>query len=148
MKKIDFCNYIKDVYLNDAYYTVRWSKYYKYNKYDIIKKIPALSGIFVVFYLTESKKLMPFLLGYSWVGSLRHDLRQLSDPLVTEKEICEILENNECYFKYLIVPSYADLLDLYEYYKYYYRNIFYTQMSENRESGRYNNVYVKEYKEK
>lgn len=148
MKKIDYTNYIKDVYLNDAYYTIRWSTYQKYNKYDIIKRIPELSGIFVLFYLNHHKKLMPFFLGYSWIGSLRHDLRMLSDPNVTDPEIYEIIQEKECFYKYLIVPNYSDLMDLYEFFKYQYKHIFYTQISENKDSGRYNNVYVKEYSEK
>ncbi|MBN2546686.1 MAG: hypothetical protein JXB50_12870 [Spirochaetes bacterium] len=148
MKKIDFTTYHKDIYLDDAYYTIRWSNYLKYEKYEILKKLPELPGIFIIFYLNKRKKLMPFFLGYSWVGSLRHDIKALSDPYApVEKEVYEIIQERECFYKYLIVPTYSDLLDLYEFIKSQYENIDYVQVSEGKESGRYNNVFVKEYSE-
>jgi len=149
MKKIDFTTYHKEIYLNDAYYTIRWSQYCKYEKYEILKKLPELPGIYLIFYLNKRKKLMPFFLGYSWVGSLRYDIKSLCDPTAhVEKEVFEIIQDRECYYKYLIVPTYSDLIDLYEYIKFQYENIDYVQISDGKESGRYNNVFVQEYSEK
>lgn len=145
MKKILEGNYIKEIYLQDAYYTINWTPYFKFDKFKILQKVPELSGLFVVSTLNKQKQLKPFYLGNSWMGSLRHDIKFLKDEDgSTDKEIIKILEDNECYYKYIIVLSHMDLEDIYMYYKFFYRDIPYIDESIVKDSGRYTNVYVKE----
>jgi hypothetical protein len=146
MKKINEATYTKDLNLQDIYYFVRWSAYYKYDKYEILKKVPELAGIFVLLYLTKAKRLRPFYLGNSWMGSLRHDIKFFIDePEKTDQELTEIIENKTCYYKYLLVPSIDDMKDIYSYYRYSYREIQFMDNNIQKDSGRYVNVFVKEY---
>ena len=145
MKKILEGSYIKEIYLEDIYYTVNWSPYSKFDKFKILQKVPELSGLFVVSKLNNQKQLKPFYLGNSWMGSLRHDIKLLKDEDgPADKKIISILEDNECYYKYIVVMSHMDLEDIYMYYKYYYRDVPYIDQSITKESGRYKNVYVQE----
>jgi|GEM_PF-3949367 len=147
MKKIDKSSYIKDINLQDAYYFVRWSDYFKYNKFDILQTVPELSGIFVVFYKSlRGTRINPFYLGNSWMGSLRHDLKFLiEEPAQVNKKITQILEEDLCFYKYLIIPSFNDLVDIYMYYRYYYKDIMFAEENITEDSKRYANIFVKEY---
>lgn len=147
MSKLLESSYKKELNLEDAYYTIHWSPYHKVDKFDILKRVPEFSGIFVIF-TRKSSMLIPFYLGYSCVGSLRHDIKYLLDESApVDKEIPEELNKKESYYKFLLVENYQDIEDIFDYYKYYYeqKNIKHIQRSSNKNSGRYANVFVKEY---
>ncbi len=146
MKKINEATYTKEVNLQDVYYLVRWSHYIKYDKYDILKRIPEMPGLFLLLYNEKHTKLKPFYLGNSWMGSLRHDIKFFKDePEKIDSRITQILEDEKCFYKYVIIQSHADLEDIYSYYKYRYRNIMFVDKNINKDSGRYTNVFVKEF---
>ena len=104
-------------------------------------------GIFVVLSKEiKYSRLAPFYLGNSWVGSLRHDIKFLIDePAQVEKNITQILEDKECYYKYVVIQNLDDLKDIYMYYKYIYKDVLFMEENLTEESGRYTNVFVKEY---
>lgn len=148
MKKINKATYTKDIdkIKNDIYYTIRWSSYFKLDKYEILKKVPEMAGIFVLFYLNHHKKLQPFYLGNSWMGSLRHDIKYVIDNQEQlDKKMSVLIEDEECYYKYLFVQSHQDLKDIYSYYKYFYKDLEFTNDNIIEESGRYDHVFVKEW---
>jgi hypothetical protein len=150
MYKVNENSYKKSIYEGEAYYIVRWSSYLKCIKYDILKKIPKMPGIFVVFYKTKGNRLVPFYLSYAWVNSIMYALSSvLSDVADHDAKIKEILEDEKCYYKYVIIESYRDMLDMYQYYKTYYesRNTYFIKKELEPDSGRYKNVFVQDYSE-
>ena len=46
--------------IDAVYYTVRWSNLRKADKYDIVKMVPSVSGIFELYYMDDKKKLNLF----------------------------------------------------------------------------------------
>ncbi len=150
MFKVNETSYNKNVYKGDAYYVVRWSKYLKYNKYEVLKKIPKMPGIYVVFFKNEANRLVPFFLSYSWVNSIMYELNFiLNQEADDDMKIKLILEKKDCYYKYVIIESYKDMLDVYEYLQTFYRSrdTYFIKKELEINSGRYNNIFVQDYAE-
>lgn len=146
--KVD--SYNKDIYNNDAFYIIRWSPYLICNKFEVTKKAPSRAGIFVIFYLNQSKKLQPFYIGYSWISSIMFDIKSLLyEDANRDREIAEIIDNKKCYYKYVIIDKYNDLVDMYEVLKTYYnkKNVKYIKKIDDFNSGRYNEVFITDYSE-
>lgn len=150
MYKVNENSYKKSIYEGDAYFIVRWSPYLICNKYEILKKIPKLPGAFVVFYRTKGNRLVPFYLGFAWVNSIMYELNfVLSEEADHNAKIKLILEDEKCYYKYVVIESYKDLLDIYQYYKTFYesRNTYFIKKELEPNSGRYKNIFVQDYSE-
>ena len=128
----------------DVYYTVYWSRLQKADRYQIITKVPSVSGIFELYYQDEHKQLNLFHIAKAWYGGLRARLRKETDPeLEEDKTKKEILEKNDCYYRYTVIPSYADMSDILFFFAATYR----PHMHKVVASGRYENIYVNEVSE-
>ena len=71
----------------DVYYTVYWSRLQKADRYQIITKVPSVSGIFELYYQDEHKQLNLFHIAKAWYGGLRTGLRKATDPELEDDEI-------------------------------------------------------------
>ncbi len=128
----------------DVYYTVFWSRLQKADRYEIIKKVPSVSGIFELYYQDEHKQLNLFHIAKAWYGGLRARLRKETDPeLEEDKTKKEILEKNDCFYRYTVISSYADMSDILFFFAATYR----PHMHKVVASGRYENIYVNEVSE-
>lgn len=128
----------------DVFYTVVWSRLQKADRYEIITRVPSVSGIFELYYQDEHKQLNLFHIAKAWYGGLRARLRKETDPELEEDKVKkQILEKNDCYYRYTVIPSYADMSDI----LYFFAATYRPHMHKVVASGRYENIYVNEVSE-
>jgi len=125
----------------EAYYTVRWSPLIEVDKYKIIRAVPAVAGIFELYYQDDYKKLIRFYMARVWIGGLRSSLRRITDlTLNDEKKWQDVLENKKCFFRYSICHSYMDLTDV----LYFFAETFFPDEEKTENSNRYAGISVDE----
>ena len=125
----------------NVYYTVYWSRLCKADRYEIITKVPSVAGIFELYYQDSYKKLNLFHVAKAWYGGLRNWLRKATDPeLEEDSRRREILTRNDCFYRYTVIPSYADMCDVLFFFASTYRPHTHKVVS----SGRYESIYVNE----
>jgi hypothetical protein len=90
-----------------AYYTVFWSSIKRVDKYDIQRTVPAMAGIFELFYRGDDRKLHLFYYGKAWLGGLRAVIREMTDPILMKDrpDIQDILKKHECYYRFAVCES-------------------------------------------
>lgn len=73
-----------------------------------------MAGIWEIYWLQQSRKPRILKIGRAWHGGLRHSLREHTDPtLPMGAPIRSYLETGDCYYRYTVVESHADLNDVY-----------------------------------
>lgn len=93
----------------DLRYTVRWSPYYRMEKYIIRNHIPAEGGVFQV-YRKEGHGLSLLITDFAFYGGLRGTLRELIDPLCPRKyPMRDTMMKDECYVRYAITSLQRDM---------------------------------------
>jgi hypothetical protein len=140
--------YSLEVHNESAYFIIRWSRYLVLKKFEVVKKAPNRAGIFVLFYLNKSKDLQPFYIGYSWASSIKYDLRLLLlEDANRDRALGKIIDDNKCYYKFVIIDKYNDLIDLYDILKndYKKKNVQYFRNINDKYSGRFNEIFVTDY---
>lgn len=91
--------------------------------------------------MDEKKKLVKFYFGRTWLSGLRATLRMVTDPdLIIDEAQKKILREKECYFRYVLCGSDADMQDL----MFFFAELFYEGKSEEEHSGRFRKIFVKE----
>ena len=97
---------------HDAYYTLRWTVLTKADKYRITTAVPAIAGMYELYYMDTRKKLNLLAITHAWYGGLRSNLRQAVDPYHThDLALRAILEDAPLYYRYSCSDSFGDLLD-------------------------------------
>jgi hypothetical protein len=134
--------FVKRVEKNkDVYYTVNWSKLKKTDKFDIIKTVPAFAGIYEIYHMDKYKKLNLLSASSCWHTGLRETLREKVDPLLEEDPKKKyILTSHTCYYRYSIVESYNDILDI----MFFIEKRLYPNVQGLKSSERYDSIYIKE----
>jgi hypothetical protein len=124
-----------------AHFTVCWSALQKVDKYEIIKCVPAVAGLFELYFQDEYKKLIRFYIAKVWIGSLRTRIRRLTDPtLLEDAKWRDVLEHRECFFRYSVCHSYKDLTDV----LYFFSETIYPHEHKTENSKRYTDIAVYE----
>ena len=124
-----------------VFYTLRWSKLTKADKYEIITKVPAMAGLFELYYMDEKKKLIRFYMGKIWIGGLRTKIRRLTDPILEmNQRRREVLEKYDTYYRYCIIEHQDDLDDVF----YFFAGRYNPNENNAEHSGRYEDIFVKE----
>ncbi len=97
-----------------AYYTITWSTMEGVDRHRINASVPAMSGIWELYYLEKSRVPRLLKMGAAWLGGLRHTLRLEADPgYAGNREIRDLLESGDCYYRYTLCDNRADLSDVY-----------------------------------
>ncbi|MBN2440556.1 MAG: hypothetical protein JXJ04_04405 [Spirochaetales bacterium] len=126
---------------NSVYFIIHWSRIKKADKYDIIKHVPSVPGIFELYYLDYKKKLNLFFLSRAWYGGLRNSLRERTDPeLEKDPNRRKILEDYDCYYRYTISQSFGDMSDI----LFFFESTYSPHNPQKDSSGRYEFIYVEE----
>lgn len=125
-----------------AYYQVHWSEHTIVNRYRIAREVPARAGIFELSYKDEKGgSLKPFYMERVWLGGLRAEIRRASDPAeVTDPLRRGVLNNKKCYYRYTIVESKEDMLDLLN----GYSSRLLPERKPPADSGRYEKIFIGE----
>ncbi|MDR2543284.1 MAG: hypothetical protein LBC80_07545 [Treponema sp.] len=126
----------------DVYYFVQWSVLSKADRYEIIKKVPALAGVFEVYWMDEKKRLRLFIIGKTDYGGLRSELRRVIDPELCrgDEKAIKILEEKEMWYRYAPTDSSNVMADI----NWYYMQNYFPENKTIKNSGRYQNIFLKE----
>lgn len=98
---------------SDAYYHVTWSPVVRAVRQDIIRVVPAVSGLFELFVLDTGKTLNPVRTSGAWYGGLRSTIRELCDPQTCrDKRIRSYLARHRLYYRFSTCASHEDMQDV------------------------------------
>jgi hypothetical protein len=97
-----------------AYYTINWSPLRKAEKYDIQKTVPAMSGVYELYYRDSEGKMKLFHYGKAWLGGLRAIIRELTDPILLKQkpDLLAIVSKHECFYRFFQCSSLPDMEDI------------------------------------
>jgi hypothetical protein len=127
----------------DAYFVVKWSPLRKADRYEIVKKSPAVSGLIELYYKDDHGKYHLFHIAKAWYGGIRSSLRTLSDPELEKQEFRKGLllkHEGEIYFRYSTTDSAADMDDI----VYFFNEGYAKGLTGARHSGRYGKIFLRE----
>jgi len=132
---------LKKTAKDSAYFTVNWSPLNKVDIHDIHRTVPAMPGIYELYYLDEKKSLNLFLLAKAWYGGLRGSIREKADPeLEKNPNRIKILNDRTCLYRFTIIKSSADIDDVF----FFFARTYYPDKTDVDDSGRYSYIYVNE----
>jgi hypothetical protein len=131
----------KDVDAGSVYYTLCWSAVTKAERHQIIGSVPAVAGLFELYYKDKSGGLNLFHLGNAWYGGLRSWIRGATDPAVeSDPRRREILKTHDVYYRYCMSNSHPDIQDV----LFFLGDTYYRQSNPHQPSGRYKEIFVNE----
>lgn len=88
-----------------VYFSIAWSKLFKYHKHAAARVLPELPGI-LYFYSVTGKKLTDLLCFGCWREGLRMGMRDLFDAAYSKQPyLTESLADREMYYKYCVVDT-------------------------------------------
>ncbi|MBN1698480.1 MAG: hypothetical protein JW881_13275 [Spirochaetales bacterium] len=124
-----------------VYYTIRWSRLTKVDKYTIASAVPAVGGIFELYYEDVKKKLNLFFVSKAWFGGLRNQIRKQTDPELEDDPYRKnILNTYPCYYRYTMLESSSDMADI----LFFFAQTYFPHKMKAEDSGRYEQIFIKE----
>jgi len=126
----------------DGYYFVQWSPLSKAERYDIITKVPALAGVFEIYWMDDNNRLRLFVVGKTDYGGLRSEIRRLTDPELCKdnEKARKILEEKEIWYRYAPTDSSNVMADV----VWFFMQNYFPEVNTFKHSGRYENIFLKE----
>ena len=84
-----------------VYYSVTWSALRQADRWQIASSVPAVGGVYEIYWMDEHKHLRMLTIGNAAFGGLRSEIRRFTDPeLVDDPEAIAILNDKEIWFRY------------------------------------------------
>ena len=125
-----------------AFYTINWSPLRKAEKYDIQKFVPAMSGVYELYFRDSEGKMTLFHFGKAWLGGLRAIIRESTDPILLKQrpELLKIVAKHECFYRFVQCDSLPDMEDICNWIAISYKK----NTNEFPPSGRYAEIRVRE----
>ena len=124
-----------------VYFKVHWSHLEQADRHRIIATVPALAGIYELYWQDEHKRLRLFMVSKAWYGGLRAAIRRQTDPeLQVELPRRKLLEDHTILYRYSIVESRADMDDL----LFFFMETHLPGAAVMQNSGRYEQIFVEE----
>ncbi|MDR2094110.1 MAG: hypothetical protein LBP76_01150 [Treponema sp.] len=125
----------------DVFYFVKWSPLALAERWTINAKVPAVGGIYEIYWMDDHKHLRLLSVGDTHFGGLRSELRRLTDPeLVADGPVRKILEDEEVWFRYAPTNSAKVMADV----LWFYFSTYFPENPGVEHSGRYENIYLQE----
>jgi hypothetical protein len=126
---------------DEVYYTVQWSPLAVADRYAINAKVPAVAGVYEIYWMDDHDHLRMLAVGDTHYGGLRSELRRLTDPELTiDPKTREILENEEVWFRY--APSHS--ADVMSDVVWFFRKTYFPENPGVEHSGRFKKIFMKE----
>ena len=126
----------------EGFFTVYWSALQKADKYIVTNTVPAVSGIYELYYQDEKKALNLLTVCGAWLGGLRSEIRESIEPNDKKPQNLQIiLEHAPLYFRYTQSPVKQTIQDV----LWFLNELYFGDKTIIRDSGRYSRIYVKEY---
>jgi hypothetical protein len=124
-----------------AYYYVQWSPLEIAERWTINSKVPAIAGVYEIYWMDTHKHLRMLAVGDTHYGGLRSEIRRLTDPeLALNPKTREILEKEEIWFRYSPSNSVDNMSDV----VWFFRTTYFPENPGVEHSGRFNKIYLKE----
>jgi hypothetical protein len=125
----------------DIHYFVQWSPLALADRWEINAKVPAVAGIFEIYWMDDHKHLRIFYLGQTHYGGLRSELRRLTDPELCENpNIKAILEEKEIWYRYALCNSANIMTDVI----WFFQKTYFPEDPKVKDSGRYQKIFLTE----
>ena len=125
----------------DVHYFVKWSALEIAERWAINAKVPAVAGVYEIYWMDDHNHLRMFKIGQTHYGGLRSEIRRLTDPeLETVASAKKILEDEEIWFRYFPSNSAAVMSDV----VWFFRNTYFPENPGAGHSGRYRKIYMNE----
>ncbi|MCL2833051.1 MAG: hypothetical protein FWD78_07770 [Treponema sp.] len=126
---------------NAAYYNIQWSPLAVADRWTINAKVPAVAGIYEIYWMDEYEKLRMLSVGNTHYGGLRSEIRRLTDSeLVTDEKARKILEEKEIWFRYAPTNSASAMADV----VWFFRATYFPEDPGVEPSGLYEKIFLKE----
>ena len=125
----------------EAHYFIKWSPLSLADRWTINAKVPAVAGIYEIYWMDDTKHLRMLSVGRTHYGGLRSELRRLTDPELTENpDIRKTLEDKEIWFRYApcnSAPMMADII-------WFFMITYFPEKPGVNHSGRYEKIFMNE----
>jgi len=126
---------------DDVYYCVQWSPLTLAERWTINSKVPAVAGLYELYWMDDHNHLRMLTVGDTHYGGLRSEIRRLTDPELTQNQKTrETLENEEIWFRYSLSNSVEALSDV----VWFFRKTYFPENPGVEHSGRFKKIYLKE----
>ena len=126
---------------NDVYYTLTWTALTHADKYKITTSVPAIAGMYELYYMDTHKRLNLLAITHAWYGGLRSNLRQAVDPYHThDPAMRALLEDAPLFYRYSCSDSFGDLLDT----VWFLHNVYFPDDVRVEHSQRYRKIFLQE----
>ncbi|MEL3906476.1 MAG: hypothetical protein P1P65_05545 [Treponema sp.] len=126
---------------NNVYYTLRWTALTGADKYKITTAVPAVAGVYELYYMDSRKRLNLLAITHAWYGGLRSRLRQAVDPFDThDRALRALLEECPLYYRYSCSDSFGDLLDI----VWFLHTVYFPDDVRVQHSQRYRKIFLQE----
>lgn len=124
-----------------VYFSIYWSPLKKADRWSIATSIPAVGGVFELYWKDDHQHLRLFTVGNARYGGLRSEIRRLTDSeLAEEPKMAALLADKEIWYRYSISNSSNDMADV----VWFFRKTYFPENPAVSHSGRYKKIYVKE----
>jgi len=125
----------------NAYYSISWSALRKADRWEIAKSVPAVGGVFEIYWMDERKHLRLLTVASARFGGLRSEIRRLTDPeLTVDVRSADLLANREIYFRYAETDSVAAMTDV----VWFFRKTYFPENPGVSHSGRFDRIFASE----
>jgi hypothetical protein len=125
----------------DVYYFIQWSPLAKAERWTISSKVPAIAGIYEIYWMDDHDHLRMLSVGNTHYGGLRSEIRRLTDAeLITDAKAKKILEDEEVWFRYAPTNSAVTMADV----VWFFRKTYFPENPGVEHSGRYRKIFLKE----
>jgi hypothetical protein len=126
---------------DNVYYCVQWSPLTLAERWTINSKVPAVAGIYELYWMDDHNHLRMLMVGNTHYGGLRSEIRRLTDPELThDSKTRETLENEEVWFRYSLSNSAVTLSDV----VWFFRKTYFPENPGVEHSGRFRKIFLKE----
>jgi hypothetical protein len=125
----------------DVHYFIAWSPLAVADRWAINAKVPAVAGIYEIYWMDDHDHLRMLMVGQTHYGGLRSEIRRLTDSeLITDARVKKILEDEEIWFRYVPSSSPANMADV----VWYFRQTYFPENPGVEHSGRYRKIFMNE----
>jgi hypothetical protein len=124
-----------------VYYFVQWSPLSLAERWTINAKVPAVAGVFEIYWMDDHNHLRMLTVGNTHYGGLRSEIRRLTDSELTlDPKTREILETQEIWFRYAPSNSVDTMKDV----VWFFRSTYFPENPGVAHSERFKKIFLKE----
>jgi len=124
-----------------VYYYIEWSPLNLAERWTINAKVPAIAGIYEIYWMDDHQHLRMLAVGNTHYGGLRSEIRRLTDPELTlDSKTREVLSDEEIWFRYAPSHSPDTMSDV----VWFFRETYFPENPGVEHSGRFKKIFLKE----